>query len=149
MLLSLLARLRPAAAGSHSSSLEKGACGAFSDCDLVATGRRVNDSTAASSGSAFPPGFLWGTATASHQVEGNNRWNDWWPLEQQGRLPHKSGDACLQFELYEKDFDLVRSWGHNALRFSIEWSRIEPDQGEWDMGAVEHYARVIRALRER
>src|ERR1044071_4826246 len=97
----------------------------------------------------FPSGFLWGTATASHQVEGNNRWNDWWPLEQQGRLPHKSGDACLQFELYEKDFDLVRSWGHNALRFSIEWSRIEPHQGEWDMGAVEHYARVIRALRER
>jgi beta-glucosidase len=149
MRLSLLAGPRLAAGQAHSSSLEKAACGAFSDCDFVATGRRVNDRSAASSASAFPPSFLWGTATASHQVEGNNRWNDWWPLEEAGRLPYRSGEACRQFELYEQDFDLVRSWGHNALRFSLEWSRIEPRQGEWDMAAVEHYARVIRALRER
>lgn len=98
---------------------------------------------------AFPPGFLWGASTASHQVEGGNRWNDWWPLEQSGRLPYRSGEACRQYELYEQDFDMARSWGHNAHRLSIEWSRIEPVAGEWSVNAVEHYVRVIQALRAR
>ena len=97
----------------------------------------------------FPAHFLWGAATASHQVEGDNRWNDWWAFEQAGRLPHRSGEACRHYELFEADFDLARSWGHNAHRFSIEWSRIEPAEGEWNAGAVEHYRRVIAALRER
>lgn len=97
----------------------------------------------------FPDGFLWGAATASHQVEGGNRWNDWWELEQSGRLPHKSDDACRHFELYESDFDLARSLGHNAHRFSIEWSRIEPRQGEWNQGALDHYVAVIDALLRR
>jgi Glycosyl hydrolase family 1 len=69
----------------------------------------------------FPPGFLWGAATSSHQVEGNNRCNDWWEFEQAGRLPYASGNACEHFERYESDFDLARSWGHNAHRLSIEW----------------------------
>jgi beta-glucosidase len=98
---------------------------------------------------AFPAGFLWGAATASHQIEGGNRWNDWWELEQSGRLPHKSDDACRHYELYESDFDLARSLNHNAHRFSIEWSRIEPRRGEWCEAELEHYARVIRALRSR
>jgi beta-glucosidase len=98
---------------------------------------------------AFPPGFLWGAATASHQVEGGNRWNDWWALEEAGRLPFRSGDACRHFELYERDFDMARAWGHNAHRLSIEWSRIEPSPGEWNMEAIEHYLRVIEALRRR
>ena len=80
----------------------------------------------------FPSGFLWGAATSSYQVEGGNRWNDWWEYEQSGRLPHRSGDACRHYELYEQDFDLARSWGHNAHRFSIEWSRIEPTEGEME-----------------
>ncbi|MEP7242590.1 MAG: family 1 glycosylhydrolase, partial [Gammaproteobacteria bacterium] len=97
----------------------------------------------------FPPTFLWGASTASHQVEGNNCRNDWWALEEQGRLPYRSGDACRQFELYEQDFDMARAWGHNAHRFSLEWSRIEPSEGVWDPEALAHYARVIRALRDR
>jgi beta-glucosidase len=97
----------------------------------------------------FPAGFLWGAATSSHQVEGDNRWNDWWQYEAAGRLPHRSGAACEHFRRYEADFDLARSWGHNAHRLSIEWSRIEPAPGRWDAAALEHYARVIRALRER
>jgi beta-glucosidase len=97
----------------------------------------------------FPDGFLWGAATASHQVEGDNRWNDWWQLEQSGRLPHRSGDACRHYELYESDFDLAKSLGHNAHRLSIEWSRIEPCEGEWNDEALEHYAAVIAALRRR
>jgi beta-glucosidase len=97
----------------------------------------------------FPQGFLWGAATASHQVEGGNRWNDWWEFETTGRLPHQSGEACRHFELYESDFDLAGSFGHNAHRLSIEWSRIEPRAGHIDTAALDHYVRVIEALRAR
>jgi beta-glucosidase len=64
-------------------------------------------------------------------------------------LPYRSGEACGHYELYEQDFDLARSWGHNAHRFSIEWSRIEPSEGKWNREAVVHYSAVIRALKER
>ena len=97
----------------------------------------------------FPSGFLWGAATSSHQVEGNNRWNDWWEFEQSGILPYASGNACEHFERYESDFDLASSWGHNAHRLSIEWSRIEPTEGEFDAAALDHYVKVVAALRER
>ena len=97
----------------------------------------------------FPAGFLWGAATSSHQVEGDNQWNDWWEYEQAGRLPYKSGDACRHYQLYAADFDLARHLGHNAHRFSIEWSRIEPAAGQWDTAAMAHYQRVVRALRSR
>jgi beta-glucosidase len=97
----------------------------------------------------FPAGFLWGAATSSHQVEGDNRWSDWWEYEESGRLPHRSGEACRHYELYEQDFDLARSWGHNAHRFSIEWSRIEPSEGSWNREALEHYRAVIQALKRR
>jgi beta-glucosidase len=92
---------------------------------------------------------MWGASTSSHQVEGDNRWNDWWEYEDSGRLPYRSGDACRQYELFERDFDLARSWGHNAHRLSIEWSRIEPAQGQWNDEALAHYAKVLRALRSR
>ena len=97
----------------------------------------------------FPSDFLWGAATSSHQVEGQNRWNDWWESEQKGRLPYKSGNACRHWVLYEQDFDLARSWGHNAHRFSIEWSRIEPARGEWKTDVIAHYRKVIRGLKKR
>jgi beta-glucosidase len=97
----------------------------------------------------FPTGFLWGAATSSHQVEGDNRWNDWWEYEQSGRLPHRSGAACRHYELFEQDFDLARRLGHNAHRLSIEWSRIEPREGERDDDALDHYRSVIEALRRR
>jgi beta-glucosidase len=97
----------------------------------------------------FPTGFLWGSSTSAHQVEGNNVSSDWWEFEQQGRVPYRSGAACRHYELFEKDFDLARSLGHNAHRFSIEWSRVEPAEGTWNADAVEHYRHVIRALRAR
>ena len=83
--------------------------------------------------------FLFGAATSSHQVEGDNRWNDWWEYEKAGRLPFESGRACDHYNRYEADFDLARSWGHNCHRLSIEWSRIEPTEGEWNDAAVQHY----------
>jgi len=97
----------------------------------------------------FPDDFMWGAATSAHQVEGGNRWNDWWAAEQAGRLPHASGEACRHFELFERDFDLARDLCHNAHRFSIEWSRIEPEEGVWDEAALDHYREVVRALRRR
>jgi beta-glucosidase len=97
----------------------------------------------------FPEPFMWGAATSSHQVEGGNDGNDWWAAEQAGQVPYPSGAACRHYHLYEQDFDLAQSWGHNAHRFSIEWSRIEPSEGVWDAAATAHYRDVIRALRQR
>jgi beta-glucosidase len=97
----------------------------------------------------FPPGFLWGASISSHQVEGDNYWNDWWEAEQAGRVPFASGPACRHYELFEQDFNLARVSGHNAHRFSIEWSRIEPAEERWNEAALQHYAEVIGALRNR
>lgn len=97
----------------------------------------------------FPPGFLWGAGTSSHQVEGQNHLNDWWEAEQAGRLPYKSGDACRQYELYEQDFDMARGWGHTVHRLSIEWSRCEPTPGTWSSTEIDHYRAVVGALRQR
>jgi beta-glucosidase len=99
--------------------------------------------------SGFPPGFFWGTSTAAHQVEGDNRHSDWWECEQDGRLPVQSGEACRHYERYAEDFDFARSLGNNAHRFSIEWSRLEPEPGQWNEAALEHYRDVVRALRAR
>ncbi len=97
----------------------------------------------------FPKDFLWGAATSAHQVEGNNTNNDWWEWEQ-ARLPHaRSGQACDQWNRFEEDFKLAQTLGHNAHRFSIEWSRIEPQEGQFDSGALDHYAQVIRSLRSK
>ena len=97
----------------------------------------------------FPAGFLWGAATSAHQVEGGNRNNDWWAWEQAGRVATKSGDACDHYHRFRADFDLAASIAHNAHRFSIEWSRIEPGEGRFDDAAIAHYREVLEALRER
>jgi beta-glucosidase len=97
----------------------------------------------------FPEEFLWGAATSAHQVEGGNVHNDWWAWEQAGRVKTSSGRACEQWSRYEQDFDLAAELGHNAHRFSIEWSRLEPDEGRWDDAALAHYVDVVRALRKR
>ena len=98
---------------------------------------------------AFPQGFLWGASTAAHQVEGHNVYNDWWAWEQAGRVKERSGLACDQYRRYESDFDLAASLSHTAHRLSIEWSRLEPEEGVWDDGALAHYVEVVRALRRR
>lgn len=96
----------------------------------------------------FPEGFLWGAATSAYQVEGNNINADWWDWEQKHQPPHlRSGIACNQYNLYEKDFDLIKQLNHNAHRLSIEWSRIEPREGEFDTGEIEHYIKVLKYLK--
>lgn len=123
----------------------------------------------------FPDGFLWGAAAASHQVEGNTH-NDWseWEKQNAKRLaqeseasfrwnPHWkkfsseatnpenyiSGTACDHYTRFREDFDLTKELHHNTHRFSIEWSRIEPEEGKFDEKEIGHYREVIRALRER
>jgi beta-glucosidase len=98
----------------------------------------------------FPDGFLWGTATAAHQVEGGNWNNDWWAWEhaEGTACVEPSGDACDHFWRYPADIALLAELGFGAYRFSIEWSRIEPEEGEFSRAALDHYARVIGACHE-
>lgn len=99
----------------------------------------------------FPEGFLWGTATASHQIEGDNFYNDWWEFEKQGKVKNGqvSGKACDSWNRYEEDFDLIEKLNNNAYRFSIEWSRIEPEEGKFDESALERYRSMLLSLRRR
>jgi beta-glucosidase len=92
----------------------------------------------------FPDGFLWGTATAAHQVEGGNWNNDWWMWEHDPVSPcvEPSGDAVDQYHRYNDDIRLLAELGFGTYRFSIEWSRIEPDNGEFSKAALDHYRRV-------
>jgi beta-glucosidase len=99
----------------------------------------------------FPDGFLWGTATAAHQVEGDNRNSDWWEFEQQpGRIAHgdKSEIACDHYHRYREDFAMLRELNQNAHRLSVEWSRIEPSEGAFDAHQIRHYRDVLGELRE-
>lgn len=128
----------------------------------------------------FKKDFLWGAATSSHQVEGNNH-NDWseWEHANCARLASEaakrnanaptripdyifqnypnpfskenyiSGVACDHYNRFLEDFDIAKSLGHNAHRFSIEWSRIEPEEGKFNEKEIEHYRQVILALKER
>jgi beta-glucosidase len=96
----------------------------------------------------FPDGFLWGAATAAHQIEGNNINNDWWQSEQAGWLPHRSGVACDSWTRWADDIALLRQMGLNAYRLSIEWARIEPQPGEFDRAALDTYRRQLEGLKE-
>ena len=91
----------------------------------------------------FPQGFLWGTATAAHQVEGNNTNNNWWAWEQQeGRIINgdKSGRACDWWAgRWREDFDRAQETYQNAHRLSVEWSRIQPAPDRWDESALDRY----------
>lgn len=123
--------------------------------------------------SVFPDGFLWGASTSAHQVEGGNH-NQWtvWEEGNAGRLAataedrlgflpnwHKiktraedpanyiSDNAVDHYHFYEEDFKLLDKIGLNAFRFGVEWSRIEPIEGQWNQGAIDHYKRYIAELK--
>jgi len=121
----------------------------------------------------FPEEFLWGAATSAYQVEGGNTndWSEWekknaerlageaktkWAKWQQKKFPEMfdsenyiCGQACDHYNRYEEDFDIAKSLGLNAFRISIEWSRIEPEEGKFDEKEIEHYRKVISAIRAR
>jgi beta-glucosidase len=98
----------------------------------------------------FPEGFIWGTATAAHQVEGNNTNNDFWLMEHAPDTIFRepAGDACDHFHRYPQDISLLAQYGFNAYRFSIEWARIEPEPGHFSVAALDHYRRMLASCLE-
>ena len=92
----------------------------------------------------YPSDFIWGVATASHQIEGDNS-NNWTHFEEQENK-ERSGRACEHWTRWEEDHLLLTELGVNSYRFSIEWSRIEPEQGEWDEDAIKIYSNMIDSL---
>jgi beta-glucosidase len=99
----------------------------------------------------FPDGFVWGTATAAHQTEGSNWNNDWWAWEHAPgtAAEEPSGDATDHYWRYPQDLDILVDLGFGAYRFSLEWSRIEPEEGEWSVAQLDHYGRMLDACRDR
>lgn len=95
--------------------------------------------------------FLWGAATSSHQIEGHNRHNDWWQWESTGKVEGgvRSGAATDHWNRYREDLRLASELGLNSYRFSVEWSRIEPRQGEWDSSALDWYLELIHECERR
>jgi beta-glucosidase len=93
----------------------------------------------------FPKGFLWGTATAAHQVEGGNTASDLWLMEwmKDSLFEEPSADACDHYHRYPDDIALLKGLGFNTYRFSIEWARIEPEEGFFSKAALGHYRRMI------
>lgn len=100
----------------------------------------------------FPTGFLWESATSAHQIEGENKNNQWWTFEQQERRIRNNDTseiACDHWNRFEEDFSLLTDLNQNAYRFSVEWSRIFPEAGEKDSDAIERYHKMIDALLKR
>lgn len=121
----------------------------------------------------FPKRFLWGASMSAHQVEGgnHNQWSVWelehakslaaqaeyhygdlenWPeIKEQAKHPdnYVSGKAVDHYGRYKQDIALAKRLNMNALRFSVEWSRIEPQEGRWDVGAIDHYKKYLSELR--
>lgn len=122
----------------------------------------------------FPKNFLWGVATSAHQIEGgqHNQWSVWelenakalaaqssyqfddlsnWPeVKRSAQTPsnYVSGRATEHYARFAEDISLARKLNLNAFRLSIEWSRVQPEQGAWDAGAVKHYKEVLAELKK-
>ena len=99
----------------------------------------------------FPENFLFGAATAAHQIEGGNTNSDWWAFEHDAAsgCRDSSGDACDSWHRWDEDLALVQSLGLNSYRFSVEWARVEPAPGEFSNVALDHYRRVVAGCHER
>lgn len=100
----------------------------------------------------FPAGFAWGSSTAGHQIEGDNIHSNNWQIEQNKRKndpkAEVSGKACNSYNMVEEDIKLLKSLGHKMYRMSVEWSRIQPEEGVFDKDAAEHYVKQLALLKE-
>lgn len=103
-----------------------------------------------SENSSFPKGFAWCAATAAHQIEGGNSNSDWWEWETSGhtRSGDRSGAACDDWNRYAEDVQLLKDLGVTRYRLSVEWARIEPTSGHFDLQALRHYKDEIILLRK-
>ena len=100
---------------------------------------------------AFPKDFLFGSAVAGHQVEGDNIHSDYYAreMEKLKRDPNSvpSGKACNHYQMYKEDVNILKTLGHKVFRFSLEWARIEPSEGEFCEEAIRHYLDVMQELK--
>ncbi|MDX9913666.1 MAG: glycoside hydrolase family 1 protein [Candidatus Moranbacteria bacterium] len=97
----------------------------------------------------FPAKFLWGVATSSYQIEGNNSNSDWWQWEEKGKTKDKSGIACDYWHRYKSDHDLLEELGVNSFRLSLEWASIEPHEGVFSKDGIHHYQGILEDLKKR
>ena len=99
----------------------------------------------------FPDNFIFGTALASYQVEGGIYNNDWthWENKDNSVCAEPCNEACKHYELYKEDIDLLVDLGIRAFRFSIEWSRVEPQDGKYDLNEINHYVDKAKLLLEK
>ena len=100
---------------------------------------------------SFPRGFLWGTASSAYQSEGGSTNNQWYRWEQQGHIltGEQIGEAANWWKRAEDDFERAEQMENNALRLSLEWSRIEPSEGTWDSAALDRYRAMLGDLHQR
>ena len=104
----------------------------------------------------FGEDFLWGSATAAYQVEGyctNNNWNLFEEEKDEKGRPRimnaqRAGVCCDHWNRYKEDIQLMKALSLNAYRFSVEWSKIEPERGKFDEGALDHYEAVVDELKK-
>ena len=98
----------------------------------------------------FPEGFRWGSATAAHQIEGNNVNTDWWAREHAPgtTIAEPSGDACDSYHRYSEDMQVLADVGLGTYRFSLEWARIEPEKGFVSRAELDHYRRMVDTARQ-
>ncbi len=107
----------------------------------------------------FPDGFFWGASTSAYQVEGGaiNDWSEWEKsaarikqLKALGKNPEDyiSGQACNSYEMFAADLECLKELGVSSYRFSIEWSRIEPEEGKFNEAAINYYRNIIKLLKE-
>lgn len=101
----------------------------------------------------FPHGFVWGSSTAGHQIEGDNVHSGRWVEEKEAHAVNPeyelSGKACDHYNRVDEDIELLVKLGHRAYRMSVEWARIQPEEGVFDKEATEHYIRELARLKER
>lgn len=97
----------------------------------------------------LPENFLFGAGYAGHQVEGDNINSQIWAWEQEGRYEQVSGKACNSYELWETDINICVQNKLGTFRTSVEWSRIEPNEGQFSKEALDHYVKLFATLKEK
>lgn len=103
----------------------------------------------------FPSNFLWGAGGSAYQTEGGNFNNDWYQWEKEKKrfskfyIKDPCGKAANSYELYDVDAELAHKLNLNSFRFSIEWSRVEPERDKWNEKEIEHYRKVIESIKNK
>ncbi|MCM1989585.1 glycoside hydrolase family 1 protein [Oceanirhabdus seepicola] len=101
-------------------------------------------------GFSFSRDILLGSATASVQIEGGDKNNNWYRWSEKGKIANgeSSIDGCDHWRLFKEDIELLKELKQETYRMSVEWARIEPVQGEFNKQAMARYREEIELLVE-